>query len=36
MEPEEFRPYGPVVRFQNSLSNGFTTIIEHIQAKQPA
>ena len=35
MVPEEFRPYGPVVRFQNSLSKGFDTIIEQIQSKQP-
>ena len=32
--PEEFRSYGPVVRFQNSLLNGFATVIGEIQARQ--
>ena len=35
MKPEEFRLYGPVVRFQDSLSKGFDTIIEQIQSRQP-
>ncbi|MDP7399038.1 MAG: transaldolase family protein [Lentisphaeria bacterium] len=32
--PEEFRSYGPVVRFQNSLLNGIATVIGEIQARQ--
>ena len=32
--PEAFRSYGPVVRFQNSLLNGFATVIGEIQARQ--
>ncbi|HCN07274.1 MAG TPA: hypothetical protein DIT01_05015, partial [Lentisphaeria bacterium] len=32
--PEEFRSYGPVVRFQNSLLKGFATVIGEIQARQ--
>ena len=31
IDPSEFRPYGPVVRFHSSLSDGFTTIVEKIQ-----
>ena len=34
MEPEEFRPYGPVVRFQNALSSGFECVIEEIASRR--
>jgi len=32
LAPEEFRSYGPVVRFQNSLLGGIGTIIKEIEA----
>ena len=32
--PEDFRPYGPVQRFQNSLLDGLATIIGEIQSRQ--
>ena len=31
MVPEEFRSYSPVVRFQNSLLNGFAAVVEEIR-----
>ena len=34
LAPETFRSYGPCVRFQNSLTDGFTTIVELIQARR--
>jgi len=34
MAPEEFRPYGPVQRFQNSLLGGLATIIAEIQSRR--
>jgi transaldolase len=33
MVPEEFRNYGPVVRFQNALLDGFSTIMKEIQSR---
>ena len=32
--PEEFRSYGPVQRFQNSLLDGLATIIDQIQSRR--
>jgi transaldolase len=34
LEPEAFRPYGPVVRFQNSLLGGIGTIIAEIEKRR--
>ena len=34
LAPEEFRPYGPVQRFQNSLLDGWATIIAEIQLRR--
>lgn len=34
MEPEEFRPYGPVVRFQNALLSGFAMVVGEIESRR--
>ena len=34
MASEEFRSYGPVVRFQNSLAEGIDTIVKEIQLRR--
>ena len=34
MDPAEFRSYGPVVRFQNALLEGFATVVEEIQSRR--